>query len=465
MQNNSVIARDERRRIIFASVVGTTIEFFDFYIYATAAVSVFPLLFFPRGEGTAALLASMATFGVAFVARPIGSIIFGHFGDRVGRKTTLIGSLLLMGLATFSVGLLPTYHQIGLLAPALLAILRFSQGLGLGGEWSGAALLATETAEPGKRARAAMWPQLGAPFGFLLANGFFLALTIVFGFRSGSAQMDDHFLVWGWRIPFLMSIVMVLIGLYVRLKLHETPVFARAIERGEKLKSPLSQVLRNNFSELMRGTFMMVATYGLFYLMTTWILSYAIGKAELGLLGIDYREFLILQLISVVLFAAFIPISGYFADHAGRRPFLIAVTLAIIMFGLSFGYFLSPETMGSGASANRGLMLVFLSLGMSLMGLTFGPMSALLPELFPTNTRYTGSGIAYNMASIIGAALTPFVATWLASNHGPGSVGFYLACLGALTLFALILSKETRSTNLETMEEEAAAAAIEATSP
>jgi MFS family permease len=199
--------------------------------------------------------------------------------------------------------------------------------------------------------------------------------------------------------------------------------------------------------------------------MTTWILSYAIGKVELGLLGIDYREFLILQSISVVLFAAFIPVSGYLADHLGRRAFLIAVTCAIILFGLSFGQFLSPETMGSGALANRGLMLIFLSLGMTLMGLTFGPMSAFLPELFPTNTRYTGSGIAHNMASIIGAALTPFVATWLASNYGAASVGLYLACLGALTLFALLLSKETRSTNLETMEEEAATAALEATSP
>jgi MFS family permease len=459
------VARDERRRIIVASVIGTTIEFFDFYIYATAAVSIFPLLFFPKGEGTAALLASMATFGVAFVARPVGSILFGHFGDRVGRKATLIGSLLLMGLATFAVGLLPPYHSIGLLAPVLLTILRFCQGLGLGGEWSGAALLAAETAAPGKRAQAAMWPQLGAPFGFILANGFFLALTAFFGFRSGAAQMTDDFLVWGWRIPFLMSIVMVLVGLYARVKLQETPVFVRALERGEKLKSPLSEVVRNNSGELIRGTFMMVATYGLFYLMTTWILSYAIGKIELGLLGIDYRAFLHLQLISVVLFAAFIPVSGYLADRFGRRRFLIIVTCAIILFGLSFGWFLSPATMGSGDSANFGLMLVFLSLGMSLMGLTFGPMSAILPELFPTNTRYTGSGIAYNAASILGAALTPFVATWLAASHGPGSVGLYLACLGGSTLAALILSKETRATNLETMEQDAATAAIETTSP
>jgi metabolite-proton symporter len=462
---NDIVTSEERRRIILASVIGTTIEFFDFYMYATAAVSIFPLLFFPKGEGTAALLASMATFGVAFVARPVGSVLFGHFGDRVGRKATLIGSLLLMGLATFCIGLLPPYHAIGLLAPALLTILRFCQGLGLGGEWSGAALLAAETAAPGKRAQAAMWPQLGAPFGFILANGFFLLLTTFFGFRSGAAQLGDPFLMWGWRLPFLLSIVMVLVGLYVRIKLQETPVFVRAVERGEKLKSPLAEVVRNNSGELVRGTFMMVATYGLFYLMTTWILSYAIGKVELGLLGIDYRQFLILQLLAVVLFAAFIPVSGYLADRFGRRRFLIAVTSAIILFGLSFGWFLSRATMGSGESANLGLMLAFLSLGMSLMGLTFGPMSALLPELFPTNTRYTGSGIAYNAASILGAALTPFVATWLASSYGPGSVGIYLACLGASTLAALILSQETRATNLETMEQDVAAAAIETTSP
>lgn len=462
---SGAVSAAERRRIIFASVVGTTIEFYDFYIYATAAVSVFPLLFFPKGEGTAALLASMATFGVAFVARPIGSIMFGHFGDRIGRKATLVGSLLLMGIATFLIGLLPTYHQIGLFAPVMLTILRFSQGLGLGGEWSGAALLAAETAEPGKRARAAMWPQLGAPFGFILANGFFLSLTILFGFNSTTATLGDDFLVWGWRIPFVMSILLVLVGLYVRLKLNETPVFARAVERGEKLKSPLAHVVRNNPRELVLGTFAMVATYGLFYLMTTWILSYAIGKTELGFLGIGYRDFLVLQLLSVVLFAAFIPVSGYLADVVGRRRLLIAVTAAIIAFGAGFGTFLSPDVMGSGATANQGRMLAFLSAGMVLMGLTFGPMSALLPEMFPTNTRYTGSGIAYNMASIIGAALTPFAATWLVLNHGVGSVGLYLSFLGTLTLVSLVLNKETKDTDLDTMEEQAAAAGIEQTSP
>ncbi len=454
-----------RSRIVLASMVGTTIEFYDFYIYATAAVSVFPLLFFPKSDSGAALLASMATFGVAFVARPVGSVLFGHFGDRVGRKATLVGSLLTMGIATFLIGLLPTVMQIGLLAPVLLTILRFCQGLGLGGEWSGAALLVTETAQEGKRAWAAMWPQLGAPFGFMLANSFFLLLTVIFNYNSAQAQLQSDFLVWGWRIPFLVSILMVAVGLYVRLKLDETPVFARAMARGEKLKAPLAVVFRNHPKELVLGTFIMVATYVLFYLMTTWILSYAIGRTELGFLGIGYRNFLKLQLLSVVLFAAMIPVAGWLADRFGRRSVLMVVTAAIMVFGLTFDLFLNPRVMGTGENANMGLMLLFLCIGMTLMGLTFGPMSAILPELFPTNVRYTGSGIAYNVSSILGAALTPFSAVWLAKNHGVGSVGIYLTALSVLTFIAIWLSKETRHTSLDTLEEEIATVGIETTSP
>ena len=463
--NQNLPAQNSKAQIIFASLVGTTIEFYDFYIYATAAVSVFPSLFFPASEGNSALLASMATFGVAFLARPVGSVLFGHFGDRIGRKTTLVGSLLLMGLATFIIGLLPAYQQVGLFAPVLLTILRFSQGLGLGGEWSGAALLAAETAEPGKRARAAMWPQLGAPFGFILANGFFLILTYLFAFDSTKSAPDDAFFVWGWRIPFLVSIVLVLVGLYVRLALFETPVFTRSAARGERVRSPLFRVFANNPRQILLGTFSMVATYGIFYTMTTWILSYAIGKVQLGALGIGYRPFLTLQLISVLFFAAFIPVSGALADRLGRRKLLLMVTAGIILFGLTFGPFLSPATMGSAETANLPLMLVFLSLGMTLMGLTFGPMAAFLPELFPTNTRYTGSGIAYNVASILGAALTPFMAAWLAKQYGPGAVGYYLSCLGLLTFIALYFVKETRDTDLETMENRIATVGIESTSP
>ena len=454
-----------RSRIVVASMIGTTIEFYDFYIYATAAVSVFPLIFFPKSDSGAALLASMATFGVAFVARPVGSVIFGHFGDRIGRKATLVGSLLTMGIATFLIGLLPTFMQIGLLAPVLLTILRFCQGLGLGGEWSGAALLVTETAKEGKRAWAAMWPQLGAPFGFMLANSFFLLLTIIFNYNSAQAQLESDFLAWGWRIPFLVSILMVAVGLYVRLKLDETPVFARAMARGEKLKAPLAVVLKSHSKELVLGTFIMLATYVLFYLMTTWVLSYAIGRTELGFLGIGYRSFLVLQLVSVLFFAAMIPVAGWLADRYGRRSVLMVVTGAIMIVGLTFHLFLNPRVMGTGAHANMGLMLLFLCIGMTLMGLTFGPMSAILPELFPTNVRYTGSGIAYNVSSILGAALTPFAAVWLAKNHGVSSVGMYLSALSVLTFLALWLSKETRHASLDTAEVESATAAIEITSP
>jgi len=469
-KNNSTSEKKDnpgvsRMRIVVASMIGTTIEFYDFYIYATAAVSVFPLLFFPKADAGAALLASMATFGVAFVARPIGSVLFGHFGDRIGRKATLVGSLLTMGIATFLIGLLPTVAQIGLLAPALLTILRFCQGLGLGGEWSGAALLATENAKEGKRAWAAMWPQLGAPFGFILANGFFLLLTFFFNYNSTEANLQSNFLLWAWRVPFLASVIMVAVGLYVRFKLDETPVFVRAVARGQKLKNPLAVAMKHHMKELVQGTFIMLATYGVFYLMTTWILSYAIGSTKLGFLGIGYRPFLVLQLLSVLLFAGMVPVAGLLADKYGRRSFLLIITAGIILFGLSFRFFLDPAVMGTGEGANMGLMLFFLSIGMALMGLTFGPMSAVLPELFPTNIRYTGSGISYNISSILGAALTPFAAVWLARNYGVGSVGLYLSALGLLTFIALWFSKETKHTNLDIIEERKATVGIETTSP
>ncbi|MGW5076434.1 MFS transporter [Rhodococcus sp. NPDC004095] len=435
-----------RSRIVVASMVGTSIEFYDFYAYATAAVSVFPHLFFPKGNDTTALLASLATFGLAFVARPLGSVLFGHYGDRIGRKATLVGSLLTMGIATFVIGLLPTYHAAGILAPALLALMRFCQGLGLGGEWSGAALLATETAKPGKRAWAAMWPQLGAPIGFFLANGLFLIITLFMNHDNGDPDLAGAFLSWGWRIPFLLSAVMVILGLYVRLRLEETPVFARAVERGEKVKTPLATVFKTSWRQLIIGTFVMLATYTLFYIMTTWVLSFGTGKtaAEGGTgLGFKYSDFLVLQLVAVFFFAAGVPITGWLSDRFGRRVVLLVVTAVIMVFGLSFSVLLGAEGMGEGR------MLLFLIIGMLLMGFTFGPMSAVLPELFPTNVRYTGSGIAYNTSSILGAAVAPFIATWLATTYGVGWVGIYLLVVAALTFVALLVMRETKDESLD----------------
>lgn len=432
-----------RRRIAMAAMVGTTIEFYDFYVYAAAAVTVFPHLFFPKGNPTAALLASLATFGLAFVARPVGSILFGHFGDRLGRKSTLVASLLLMGVATFLIGVLPTYHHIGLLAPVLLAALRFCQGLALGGEWSGAALLATETAKPGRRATAGIWPQLGAPLGYLLATTIFLVLFTWLGPGTAGADETGPFLTWGWRIPFLLSAVMVAVGLYVRLRLTETPVFAQAKATGAPVNAPIAALLRGSWRRLVIGTLVMVVPYTLFYTVTTWILSYGTAKRPpegVGL-GYGYAEFLGLQLIAVLFFVAVLPIVGRLADHFGRRPLLLFFTAGIMVYGTTFGAFLAP-------TASTGVMLAFLIIGMTLMGLAFGPMSAVLPELFPTNVRYTGSGVAYNAASILGAAVAPFITTWLATSHGVAWVGCYLSIAAACSFVALLAMQETKDAEL-----------------
>lgn len=436
------LTRRDRVRVNFASTIGTTVEFYDFYAYATAAVAVFPYLFFAETDNpTVALLQSFATFGLAFIARPLGSVVFGHFGDRVGRKATLVGALLTMGIATFIIGLLPTYAQVGVLAPALLALMRFCQGLGLGGEWSGAALLSSEYAAEGKRAQAAMWPQFGAPFGFFLANGLFLVLVATLGYNLGDTT--GPFMEWGWRIPFLLSAVMVIIGLYVRFKLEETPVFQKAVDTGKKVSSPLGEVFRTSWRALFSGTFIMVGTYTLFYIVTTWILSFGIADPEAGGgLGIPYIQFLEIQLITIFAFIAGIPVAAWLADNWGRRPTLGWTTAAIICFGFTFGFFLEPAT------ATLGSVAAFLGIGMFLMGMIFGPMAAVLPELFPTNVRYTGSGIAYNVSSILGAAVAPFIATALAATYGVHTVGWYLVAVSAVSLVAVLIARETKNDDM-----------------
>src|ERR1700746_2152308 len=280
-------------QVLLASLIGTTIEFFDFYIYATAAVLVFPKLFFPASDPASARLASLATFAIAFIARPIGSALFGHFGDRVGRKTTLVAALLTMGLSTVAIGALPTYGTIGIAAPLLLALFRFGQGLGLGGEWGGAVLLAVENAPPGKRAWYGMFPQLGAPLGFLLSGGTFLVLS-----RELS---NNQFFTFGWRIPFLASAALVLVGLYVRLTISETPVFRDALSRRERVKVPMLTVFREHPRTVVVGTLVALATFVLFYLMTVFALSWGTTA-----LGYSRQKFLGMQLFAVVFFVIFI---------------------------------------------------------------------------------------------------------------------------------------------------------------
>jgi metabolite-proton symporter len=405
-------------RILFASLIGTTIEFFDFYIYGTAAVLVFPSLFFPSGNPTTATLQSLATFALAFVARPIGSALFGHFGDRVGRKATLVAALLTMGLSTVAIGVLPTYASIGVLAPALLAACRFGQGIGLGGEWGGAVLLATENAPPGKRAWYGMFPQLGAPLGFICATGVFVLLT-----RYAS---EAEFFAWGWRAPFLASALLVLVGLYVRLKITETPEFERAVANDERVGIPMLSVLRDHFGTLVLATGGAITTFVTFYLMTVFTLSW--GTSELGFAR---QEFLLLQIVGVLFFAATIPLSAALADRVGRMPMLIAATLAILAFGLVLGrLFGARDTLQ---------VLACLSLGLACMGLTYGPLGAALAELFPTAVRYTGASLAFNVAGILGGSLAPYIATSLAKSYGIAAVGYYLSVAAAITLAALVV--------------------------
>ncbi|HEY1044562.1 MAG TPA: MFS transporter [Telluria sp.] len=404
--------------VLSASLIGTTIEFFDFYIYATAAVLVFPRLFFPAADPTAATLQSLATFAIAFFARPVGSAVFGHYGDRIGRKATLVAALLTMGISTVLIGLLPTYASIGTMAPLLLALCRFGQGLGLGGEWGGAVLLATENAPPGKRAWYGMFPQLGAPLGFILSSGIFLVL--------GETLSEEEFFQFGWRIPFLASALLVGVGLYVRLKITETPEFQRVLDKHERVRVPMVTVLRDHTRVLVLGTVAALATFVLFYLMTVFALSWGTSA-----LGYSRRTFLLLQLFAVVFFALTIPLAAVLADRHGSAKTMAWVSAAIAGFGLAFAPMFQPDSVFA--------VTLFLTLGLALMGMTYGPLGTYLSELFPPAVRYTGASLTFNLGGILGASLAPYAATWLATNHGLGYVGAYLSIAALLTLAAVVL--------------------------
>jgi metabolite-proton symporter len=412
------VALNSPARVLTASLVGTTIEFFDFYVYATAAVLVFPALFFPNSDPMTALLASFATFSIAFFARPFGAVVFGHFGDRIGRKTTLVAALLTMGVSTVIIGLLPTYEQIGVIAPLLLALCRFGQGFGLGGEWGGAVLLATENAPPGKRSWYGMFPQLGAPVGLFLSSGIFWLLLHV--------MSQEALLSWGWRVPFISSIVLIAIGLWVRLSITETPAFQKAIDKHERVDVPVAELFRNHKRSLVLGTFVALATFVLFYIGSAYLLSY-----NVKILKIPFTDALEVQLLGSIVFGAFIPLAGKLADRVGRRELLIAVTILIGLFS-----FLLPTLMTSGETA----IFIFSAASMALMGVTYGLIGTALAAPFPTAVRYTGSSITFNFAGIFGASLAPYIATWLQANYGMTYVGYYLLVASIITLACILLS-------------------------
>ena len=399
----ATLVRDSVKTVIAASMVGTAIEFYDFYAYGTAAANYFPHIFFSAKDNpTVALLMSLLTFAIAFIARPLGSLIFGHFGDRMGRKTTLVVSLMTMGVGTFLIGCLPTYDQVGVGAVAILCLLRFIQGIGLGGEWSGAALVATENAPEDKRALYGSFPELGAPIGFFLSNGTYFVLE--------SFNNQDAMLAWGWRVPFLLSAILVIVGLVVRVHMEETPIFRMAQEQKKVVKSPLTEVFRKSWRQVLQATFLVAVTYTLFYTLATWSLAWGTK-------------------------------SCLYADKIGRRRVLTFSSCALVVFAVLFPFLLDGGLVGQ---KNFFANMVFLCVGFALMGIAFGPIGAFLPELFDANVRYSGSGIGYNLAAIVGAAFVPTIATWLSSHWGVHSVGLYLAVMAVCCLVSVLTCKETK---------------------
>ncbi|WP_392563903.1 MFS transporter [Orbus wheelerorum] len=410
-------------RIALASFIGTAIEFYDFYIYATAAALVIGPVFFPDSSPSAQALQSFATFGIAFIARPIGAMLFGHFGDRIGRKSTLVFSLILMGLATTLIGLLPGHSSIGFWAPLLLCILRLAQGLGLGGEWGGAALLATENAPKGKRALFGMFPQLGPSIGFLMSNAVFLIVTL--------SLSNEQFLEWGWRIPFILSAVLVIIGLYIRLKLVESPIFAKTLSAKKQVKMPVINLFKYHWQAVILGSFSMVGCYTLFYITTAFLLQY--GTKYLAIAKDSFLSFLC---IAIVFMAIATPISALLSDKYGRKPVLIIGLLCTAISGTLMTMFMT--------SGSDLLILSFLSLELFLMGIIFAPMGALLPEIFPTNVRYTGSSVAYSVGGILGASLAPIIANYLVAQGSLVWVGYYVSVTSLISVIAIALIKETK---------------------
>ncbi|GAA1156120.1 MFS transporter [Streptomyces hebeiensis] len=415
------------RRVAFASFIGNAIELYDFFLYGMAAALVFGEVFFPDLSPLNATLAAFSTHAVAFLARPIGSVPVGHFGDRVGRKSVLVASLLLMGLSTALVGLLPGYATLGDWAPVLLVLLRLLQGLGIGGEWGGAVLLAVEHAPRGRRGLYAAFPQLGPPVGFAAATGVFWLL---------SSSLDDAaFTSWGWRVPFLLSFLLVAVGLVVRLKISETPVFARAVAQREASRAPVTELIRRHPRELLLGAGAMAVVYGLFYTSMTYGLSYTTTT-----LGVERDTMLALSLVACLFLAAGIWVAATRSDRQGRRRLILAGCGLATVWGLLLFPLLDTERPA----------LIALALGGALfcVGVASGPMGAFLPELFHARVRYSGAALSYNLGGVLGGGLSPLVIPRLQTGLGSVSIGCYLSALAVLSLSCVLALPETREREL-----------------
>jgi metabolite-proton symporter len=417
------------RRVVIASLVGTSLEWYDFFIYGTAAALVFNKLFFPSFDPLVGTLLAFTTFAVGFIARPVGGVVFGHYGDRAGRKKVLVATLVLMGVATFAIGLLPTYATIGVWAPILLVTLRFLQGLGLGGEWGGAVLMTLESGEATKRGRNASWPQVGVPIGLLLANG---VLSLM-----GAVTGDDAFLSWGWRVPFLLSGVLVLVGLWIRLSIEESPLFAGVESKHEKAKAPIVEVLQRYPRQVLLALGARVGVDVVFYVYVLFITTYVVTYLKL-----PQHYALNAVLIAAACQAVFIPLFGALSDRVGRRPvYLVGAVGAAIW---TFVFFALLDT------GSFPLIVLATVVALLLHAAMYGPQAAFIAEMFPTAVRYTGASMGYQLAGILGGALAPIIATALLNRYESSVfISVYVLVVLAITVLCVVLARETAKVDLD----------------
>ena len=411
------------RPVILASFIGTTIEWYDFFLYGTAAALVFNRLFFPNVDPVVGTLSSFGTFAVGFVARPFGGIVFGHYGDRLGRKAMLVYSLVIMGVATFLIGLLPTYQSIGIWAPVLLVVLRCAQGIGVGGEWGGAVLMAVEHSPRGRRGLSGSWPQMGVPAGLFLS-------TVVFAICSRSMS-DEQFIAWGWRLPFLVSAVLVAVGIFIRLAIMETPAFTNLSESGKRERRPVVTALRTHRRSLLLAMGMRLAENGLFYVYTVFVLSY--GPNQLGL---ERNTMLTGVTLAAMAGLVAIPAYGALSDRVGRRPVYLFGAAFSLLYAMPF--FLLLDTRSTVVAWLA--IVVGVAVGHNAM---YGPQAAYFSELFGASVRYSGASIAYQLASVVSGGLAPFIATALLAWKGKEAVATYMMTLAAITLVSTYLADET----------------------